>query len=96
MSEKPAAYPLVIYPMGWGDKGFVVTDEGAGGSTYLVGNFGPHGPHLFAAAPDTTKALEGLIRFRNWEIAQGGVTPAELRDVWKDAEAALAKAKGDR
>jgi len=37
-------------------------------------------------------ALKGLIRFRNWELAEGGVTPADLVDVWKDAEAAIARA----
>lgn len=35
-------------------------------------------------------ALRGLIRFRNWELAEGGVVPYYMRDVWRDAERAVA------
>lgn len=48
---------------------------------------------LIAAAPELLEALKGLIRFRNWELAEGGVTPADLVNVWKDAETAIAKAE---
>lgn len=59
------------------------------GRTYpeLVATFA-----LLAAAPDLLEALEGVIKFRNWQLAEGGITPADLLDVWKNAEAAIAKA----
>jgi hypothetical protein len=50
---------------------------------------------LIASAPDLVEALRGCISYRNWEIAEGGVVPDELRDVWKSAETALAKARGE-
>lgn len=51
---------------------------------------------LYAVPPspprdEVAEALRGCISFRNWEIAEGGVVPDELRDVWKRAEAALQK-----
>jgi len=36
------------------------------------------------------EALNGLLRFRCWEIAEGGTPPPNLERVWIDAESALA------
>lgn len=45
---------------------------------------------------DLLAALQGCIAFRNWQLAKGGVTPPELIDTWKRAEAAIAKASGGK
>lgn len=42
-----------------------------------------------SALADMRDALRGCISYRNWEIAEGGVVPDELRDTWKRAEATL-------
>jgi hypothetical protein len=63
-------------------------------ATSLVGPQTTADRSLRLAAPDILSALKGLICFRNWEIAEGGVVPSDLRDVWKNAEAAIAKAEG--
>lgn len=49
---------------------------------------------LISAAPEMLEALRGCISYRNWQIAEGGLVPPELVDVWKRAEAALSKAGG--
>jgi hypothetical protein len=49
---------------------------------------------LVAAAPELLEALRGCLAYRNWQLAKGGEVPDELRDVWKNAETALAKARG--
>ena len=41
---------------------------------------------------DLLDALQDCISYRNWQIAEGGVVPEGLRDTWKRAEAAIAKA----
>lgn len=48
-----------------------------------------------SALADMRDALRGCISYRNWEIAEGGVVPDELRDTWKRARSALAKARGE-
>ena len=50
---------------------------------------------LIAAAPELAEALAQCISYRNWEIAEGGVVPDDLRDTWRKAEAALSKARGE-
>lgn len=47
--------------------------------------------HIQKQRDALAEALRGCISYRNWEIAEGGVVPEELRDVWKCAEAVLAK-----
>lgn len=78
------------------DVGAIAAHYGGGGHKHAAGFQRPPGwcgddcwPEASGLTQRLARALGGLIGFRNWELAEGGVTPPPLRDVWKEAEAAM-------
>lgn len=58
----------------------------------ISGYFGPHGPHVFAAAPEMLEALESVVAHWTAQFERKGHSAPE----WcKKARAALEKAKGE-
>lgn len=83
---------------GGADVAEIAAAYGGGGHEHAAGFQRPHGwsgddcwsvPGALAQGDRVAQALAGLIRFRNWELAEGGVVPPDLQFVWQDAEQAL-------
>lgn len=81
---------------GGADVAVIASLYGGGGHKHAAGFQRPLGwcgdgcvANIEGAGFAVANALGGLIRFRNWELAEGGVTPPDLVDIWKDAERAL-------
>ncbi|HMT45476.1 MAG TPA: hypothetical protein PKE59_00010 [Novosphingobium sp.] len=88
---------------GGADVAEIAALYGGGGHKHAAGfqrPLGWAGDDCLREAPgmlgDALRALGGLIRFRNWELAEGGVTPPDLINAWKDAEAVLASGEAGR
>lgn len=88
---------------GGADVSEIAALYGGGGHRNAAGFQQPHGwtgddcwtvSGALAQGDRVAQALSGLIRFRNWELAEGGVTPPDLQFVWRDAERALAQWEG--
>ena len=75
------------------DVSKIAAAYGGGGHQHAAGFQRPLGwagddcwPETSGMTNSLARALGDLIRFRNWEISEGGVTPPDLVNAWKDAE----------
>lgn len=94
----PSALTLHVVPQGAPRQFNIENGPGSLGDfdreyVSFGGYFGPHDPHVFAAAPGLVGALE--LALRHWSASQQNV-PEQRTPKWVGkARAALARARGE-
>lgn len=86
---------------GGADVAVVAALYGGGGHKHAAGFQRPWGwcgddcyPEASGLSDSLARALGECLRWRNWQLAEGGVTPPDLRDTWRNAERALKQWSG--